>query len=61
MEVHIIEIIVAKKVSLFYLASPKNCPNLPAGYEEAFQPLLPKCVGILFLDGCARMNEVGKA
>ena len=58
-EVHILEIIVVKKVRLYSLASPTNKPNLPDGDEEVRQPLPPMRVGILFPDGCARMNEVG--
>ena len=56
-EVYILEIIVAKKVSFCSLDPPMNPPNLPAGDEEVFQLLLPMRVGIMFPDGCDRMNE----
>ena len=49
--------IVAKKVSFFYLDSPTNQPNLPDSDEEVCQALLPMRVGILFPDGCARTNK----
>ena len=50
---------MVNKVILCCLASPMNLPNLPAGDEEGFQPLLPMPVGVLFPDGCVGMNEAG--
>ena len=50
-EVHILEIIVAKKVSFYCLASPTNRPNLLSVDEEVCQILLPMHVGIIYLMG----------